>query len=379
MQISRRGLLKSAARQALIVPAIGLLPNMAWAEDEKQRLNGQYMLCAKHSDGGHVAVRIGGNGEIIQQFKLQDRAHGHAKNAAGDVVVFARRPDNQLYHIRQNGLLTTLYAPTGRHFFGHGVFSHDGKLLYCAENDFDHEDPRQTGKIGIWDLTKGLKIGEFLSGGIGVHQIRLLPDGKTLAIANGGILTHPDLPRQKLNLSDMRPNLALVNVTNGELISKLTLPKSLHQLSIRHIDVALNGDICVAMQYQGAKADQVALIAMVDNRRQLKTLSMPNDILAQNRQYIGSICYDISGQFFAATSPRGNLATFFSKAGDYIDQFNIQDVCAVAPSKYAGNFILASGEGAVVSYNIIKKTHKNLFIMQDSSPKYQWDNHMMAI
>ena len=42
------------------------------------------------------------------------------------------------------------------------------------------------------------------------HEAILLADGKTLAVANGGIETHIETGREKLNLDFMQPSLALV-------------------------------------------------------------------------------------------------------------------------------------------------------------------------
>ena len=42
-------------------------------------------------------------------------------------------------------------------------------------------------------------------------------DGETLVVANGGIATHPDLPRVKLNLPTMAPSLCFVDRRSGAL------------------------------------------------------------------------------------------------------------------------------------------------------------------
>ena len=42
----------------------------------------------------------------------------------------------------------TIPSIEGRHFFGHGVFSPDGKLLYATENDFE----AARGVIGVYDV-----------------------------------------------------------------------------------------------------------------------------------------------------------------------------------------------------------------------------------
>ncbi|MGL1922649.1 MAG: DUF1513 domain-containing protein [Hyphomicrobiales bacterium] len=372
--INRRTLLKSAAMQALILPALSA---PAWANDAE--LQTQFMLCARNADGQFVAVKITDDGKIAQQFTLADRGHGHAKSLNGDIAIFARRPNNQLYLIDKLGQMRVAYAPDDRHFFGHGVFSDDGKLLYTSENDFDNEDENATGVIGIWDVKQAQKIGEFSSHGIGVHQITLLPDGETLVVANGGILTHPDHPRQKLNLAHMQPNLALVNRKNGQLIEKFSLPAEFHQLSIRHLDVTADSEVVIAMQYQGGLTDDVPLLARISKHGELIFTQTPPKILKQNRQYIGSVCFDKTGTYFAATSPRGNIVSIYAENGVFLQQFLMQDVCAIAANSQPFEFICASGMGDIWLYNAHKNTVRKLRNQSSKASLYQWDNHMFAL
>lgn len=374
VKISRRILLKSAAAQALLLPALSA---PAWAAEPDILQN--YLLCAKNAEGAYVAVKITEDGQIKQQFTLADRGHGQAKSPTGGLAIFARRPNNQLYLIDKTGKMRLLYAPEDRHFFGHGVFSPDGKLLYTSENDFDNEDIDATGVIGIWDVKLGKKIGEFSSAGIGVHQIMLMADGETLVIANGGILTHPDHPRQKLNLTHMQPSLVFVNRKNGQLISKINLPAELHQLSIRHIDVTAKGLVAIAMQYQGGLAEPVPLIATVNQDAQFKFVHAPQNLIKRHKQYVGSICFDKSGEFFAASSPRGNIVSFYAKNGQFLSLYEMNDVCAVAAAPTSHQFILASGMGEIDLYKLSQKTATNLYQKSLKASLYQWDNHMLAL
>src|SRR5690606_30895384 len=110
---------------------------------------------------------------------------------------FARRPGTfaLVIDVVHGRILYRIASAESRHFYGHGAFSSDGRLLYATENDFAGE----RGVIGIYDAADGYRrAGEIPSYGIGPHELRLLADGTTLAVANGGILTRPDLPRVKL-------------------------------------------------------------------------------------------------------------------------------------------------------------------------------------
>ena len=49
-------------------------------------------------------------------------------------------------------------------------------------------------------------------------------DGKTLAVANGGLDTVPDAGRANLNADTMEPSLTFVDRGSGELLAKHALP-----------------------------------------------------------------------------------------------------------------------------------------------------------
>src|SRR3546814_16205164 len=87
----------------------------------------------------------------------------------------------------------------------------------------------------------------------------MLPDGHTLAVCNGGIRTHPDFPRAKLNLATMRPSLAYIDRHKGRLIAEARWPDDRHPLSIRHLDVAPDGTVAFGMQYKGPKGNAMPL------------------------------------------------------------------------------------------------------------------------
>ena len=85
-------------------------------------------------------------------------------------VVFARQPGTFAVVFDHTGRdePLTIASFSGRHFFGHGVFSTDGALLYATENDFD----KARGVIGLFDVGDGFtRIGEFDTFGTGPHEL----------------------------------------------------------------------------------------------------------------------------------------------------------------------------------------------------------------
>ena len=186
----------------------------------------------------------------MRSVELPERGHDIAlRPGTGEWVAFARRPGRFGVAVPTDRRPPVWFAAKpDRHFFGHGVFSADGKLLYTTENDYANAQ----GIIGVRDATDGYRqIGEFPAHGMEPHDVALLSDGRVMVIANGGIQTHPDRGNDELNLPDMKPSLVYVDVTTGDLLEEHVLAPGLHQLSIRHLGLAAGDHVVFGCQYRG--------------------------------------------------------------------------------------------------------------------------------
>ena len=204
---------------------LGHIPVAALAAEaeraaEAARPAGRYLSARKRGGRDETAL-LDESGRDLRVVPMPARGHSFAIDAAGGrAVVFGRQPG---FFALGFGLGAAgpveLDLPQDRHFFGHGAFFDDGRLLAATENDFDGG----RGVLGIYDASAGgayRRVGEFDCGGIGPHEVLLLPDGKTLCVANGGILTHPDYGKLELNLDTMRPSLAYLDAASGKLLER---------------------------------------------------------------------------------------------------------------------------------------------------------------
>lgn len=302
-----------------------------------------FLSAAREPDGGYSAVIFSATGDILHTEMLPDRGHGGAFDPVrGRAVLFARRPGRFAMAFDPHGPGTPLIfsPPPDRHFYGHGFFSPDGALLYASENDFDAE----RGAIGVYDAADGFtRIGEFESGGIGPHEILLLPDGRTICVANGGILTHPDFPREKLNLSSMEPSLVYLDRRDGSLIERWTLPAELSRLSIRHLAVARD-TVWFGCQYEGYEGDEVPLIGTHRPGEDIEFLTAPPGVMTGMKHYIGSVAASADGSRVATTSPRGNRLLVWDAATRTLrGERVLADVCGAAFS--AHQLLATHGDG----------------------------------
>ncbi|MFZ5962601.1 DUF1513 domain-containing protein [Thalassococcus sp. BH17M4-6] len=345
--------------------AAGLMPAPTWADAGSPA----FLSAAATADGAHMLCGIGADLGIVFQRPLPGRGHAAAAHPTRpEAVAFARRPGTFAVVIdcRSGDERALLQAPPGRHFFGHGAFSQDGDLLYTTENDYEGG----RGRIGIWDAAGGYeRIGEFDSGGIGPHEIKRLPGTDTLVIANGGIDTHPDSGRAKLNIPTMRPNLAYIE--RGDVVERVEPPEAMHKNSIRHLAVSAAGTVAFGMQWQG-EGNPPALVGRHDRGGQMTFMQADDDALRQMAGYIGSVAFGPDGRSIAVTSPRGGrVQVFDSRTGALTASTAIADVCGVAAQ--AGQIITTSGTGA------IRRLGGRAREGDMRHPSLRFDNHLIAL
>ncbi len=305
-----------------------------------------YASACRKPDGTFAFIVFDATGKVVRGIALQGRGHDCAFHVStGRVTGFARRPGNfaLAFNIRNSSPPKLFTTPQDRHFYGHGVYSNDGRLLYSTENDFANN----RGIIGIYDATNNYqRIGEFASHGIGPHDVTLLHDGQILAVANGGIETHPDMGRTKLNLESMQANLSFLDTQTGDLLSQHQLAKDIHKLSIRHLAPDASGNIWFGCQWEGDLRDTPALIGKAGLDQDIAMLDATAPLAPALRGYIGSICANGDGRWLAASAPRANQVIFVdTKLLRLAGTAQIADGCGVAASVSTNSFKATNGFG----------------------------------
>jgi len=339
---------------------------------------GRLFVSARATDEG--TYRVSGftpDGRPLFDLPLPDRGHSFALHPdRRNAVHFARRPGSFAKVIRLDRGAAThdIAPPDDRRFYGHGTFSRDGRLLYATENDFE----AGRGVIGVYDAADRFRrVGEMPSHGTGPHEMRLMPDARTLVVANGGIHTHPDMPRVKLNVPTMKPSLVYVDSRDGRLLREYRLPTELQRLSIRHVAIGRGGTVALAMQYVGPAGDLVPLVATQRGDTPIRLLAAPDDVVRDMNQYTGATVFDRSGRVFAVSSPRGDLFTFWDAAsGELLSTSSVADGSGIAPADAPGQFLASSGRGGVVAVDA--RTGAQRRIQSEFLATAYWDNHMIV-
>lgn len=372
--LSRRAFLKQLMASGFILTSSSVVADIT-AKDESSNKQTVFYSAAMNSAGQYVVAAISATGKLLFETRLPARAHAVAMHPSkNELLVFARRPRHFLLvlNAKTGKVIHQLQSAANRPLYGHGVFSHNGTRLYLTANDTDNRG----GVISVRDTTDSYRqVNEFSSGGIGPHELKLLRDGKTLVVANGGILTHPESGRSKLNLDSMTPALTYLDVEQGKVLDDFRLDSQYHQLSIRHLDVNQQDTVCFAMQYQGSRHDRFPLIGFHrQGQTKLQLATTPKTVLATMKNYCGSVCADASGKTFAVSSPKGNVITLWCEQGKFIASQSLSDGCGVAAGSEANSFYLSSGLGEFHHYQSVKKQDALLALFKH----YRWDNHLLS-
>jgi uncharacterized protein len=344
--------------------AAGLIPKPTWADAGGPA----YLAAAAKPDGSFALCGIGKALDITFEIPLPARGHAAAAHPTRpQAVAFARRPGTFALVIDcvSGAVKAQLHSPQGRHFYGHGAFSQDGDWLFTTENDYEQGQ----GRIGVWDVRNGYtRVGEFHSGGVGPHDIKRLPASDILVVANGGIDTHPDSGRVKLNIATMQPNLTYLD--QGEIAEVAELPSELHKNSIRHLAIGPDGQVAFGMQWQG-DGQMSALMGQHRQGQAIQLIGAQEDRARALDGYIGSIAYSRNGKKIAVTSPRGGVVHQYDAHNLTFDQmFELPDVCGVATQDRG--FAITSGRGDIGSLG-------SAGAALAQSDALRWDNHLVEV
>lgn len=284
-----------------------------------------------------------------------------------EALIIARRPGTIAIKVelKTGQLLQQWRAAEDRHFFGHACYSADGRHLYVTENDIDTGQ----GLVTVRDASTFQMLAEYRTHGIGPHELLLMPDGVTLAVANGGIQTLPETGRVKLNRGRIESSLVYLDSRDGKLLGKYPVPST--HLSLRHLAVTPAGSVAAALQFEGDKT-QPGVPLMMFHRREaaLQFADAPQTAWDRMRHYAASVAYDVASDRFALSCPMGSVIACWSAAGDYAGLIDVPNASGLAFGDRHG---FASNELGDVYRLDLARLNATL---HTQFPGVQWDNHL---
>lgn len=338
----------------------------------------RYMSAAATLDGRQVAVALSAEGEALYDLDLADRGHGLAlRPGSSEAICFGRRPGlfAQVFDLATGDPLTVVTPPgSERHFSGHGVFAPDGRYLLLTENDMD----AKRGMIGVHDAAAGYaRVREFPTGGIGPHDLRLLPDGATLVVANGGLDARHDA-MSAADKADIRSDLAYLDWRSGELLEQVKLDAHLSRMSIRHLALTAIGEVAAALQDSAETPDPAQPLGFLHRRGEaLRWLAAPAGGWGGFRGYCGSAASDRDGSVVAMSSPRGNCVGLWdAQDGGFVGLAPVHDGCGLAAFETPDRLLVSSGGGGLFT---IGRGAEEAVPYGAEASGYRFDNHLLRV
>jgi hypothetical protein len=302
------------------------------------------------------------------------RAHGNAIHPADPdrILFFARRPGTIAFELQRSTLQvrTVFETPAGRHLAGHGTFSSAGDFLFTPEHDYENA----RGVIAVRDTRTWKIVREIDTHGIDPHELAWLPDRRRLLVANGGIMTHPQSFRRKLNIPTMDPSLCVIDAGSGDCLEQWRLPD--HLLSIRHLSVDADGVAVAGLQYEGDPAQAPSVVAIYRPGSGFVLLDAPSAERMRFRAYVASVSLSASEDLIAAACPYGNgVACWSLRDAQYLG--------FVPQTEPYGLTVLQDGQIAVSQRDgdsavFARERHSQPLRLQNQAP-IRWDDHWSAI
>ena len=304
---TRRGFLRGAAGlgTATLVPRIG------WAAAGGPR----YLAAAGLPDQSYWLLGLTEAGAETFRLRLPDRGHAAAAHPSRpEAVAFARRPGTFALVIdcAEGARWRGCTRPRTGTSTGTAPSPRTGG---CSSPPRTRSPTAPAGSASGTRADGYRRIGEVWSGGDGPHEVRLMPDGRRFAVANGGIETDPTSGRSALNLATMRSNLAYLDVASGEVVQTLALDEGLRLNSIRHIAAGRDGTLAAGLQWQGSDLEHPPLLAVHrPGTDRLALYAAEPAVQRRMRNYAGSVAVSDDGRRAAITGPRGGLMLIFDLA-----------------------------------------------------------------
>jgi hypothetical protein len=363
MRISRRTLL-AAGTAALFA-----------GKPARADAGGRYLSAAATFAGRYAVVAVDEAGEIAFDLDVADRGHGLAvRPGSSEAICFGRRPGTYglVLDTLAGEVVTEILAASSRHFSGHGLFVQGGDLLLATEND----EVRHEGVIGIYDARANYKrLGEFPTCGIGPHDLALLPDGKTLVVANGGIdKRHDDNGGREL--SDIRSDLVYLDWQSQRLLDRAVLESQFARLSIRHLALTEAGDVAAALQDSADVPDLDFPLGFLHRPGSApRWLAAPDGGWVRLRGYCGAAAADRAAGLVAMSSPRGNCVGLWDESGAALEALAIHDGCGLSATGTPGELLVSSGSGELFAVSRAAASPSP----RGANGEFRFDNHMVRI
>ncbi|WP_444995908.1 DUF1513 domain-containing protein [Aliikangiella sp. IMCC44359] len=228
-------------------------------------------------------------------------AHGIHRNPTNknQLAIFEKKgPHACEYDLSSRKITRSIPKINNRYFYGHGAYSLDGKILFSTETELTGLN----GLIGIRNSSDLTYLGEFPSYGKEPHECKLIDNGKTLVVTNGGG-----------DKNGEPPSVTYIDVNSQKLIEKVELTRA--ELNTGHLAIGEKGDlVVVSAPRAGLGKEHLGGVSIRPKGQRLESISNPEAVTQKMLGEALSVSIHNKKRIAVVTHPDGNMVTFWSIA-----------------------------------------------------------------
>jgi hypothetical protein len=245
-------------------------------------------------------------------------------------AVFEKKgPGAALVDLQENTLERPIETARSRQFYGHGVFSADGALLYAAETRMDRG---LEGVLVVRDARSLAELGELPTHGRSPHDCQLAEGGKVLVVANGG----------GFHGGGERGNIAWIELASGKLLERVEVEDE--RFNAGHFAWTGRDLAVVSAPRDGLPAGQPqrGAVSLRHRAGPLVTMRKPAKVMERMIGETLSVVIDEERGVALATHPLGDAVTAWDPGrGALLELLEVPGPRGVAVAADRGSYLLS--------------------------------------
>ena len=236
--------------------------------------------------------------------------------------------------LREKRVVRPIATARDRHFYGHGAFASDGRLMYATESVISDE---YRGVIVVRDARSFEELGVFPSYGARPHDCVLRDGGRTLVVTHGG----------GRGVSEAEaPSVTYVDVKTERLLERVPIPSP--EFNAGHLALSARGDLAVVSAAAGGGGRDglgaASFRAAGRDGEPLRIMQDPVEVTGRMRGEALSVALHEPSGVVGVTSPFASLVTFWDlKRGELVRSLGLAEPRGIALSLDGSAFVISYG------------------------------------
>lgn len=270
----------------------------------------------------------------LARIPLDFLAHGftvHPQKPHLAAVFEKRGPGAALVDLSACKLLGYIRTRHQREFYGHGLWSSDGRIVYAVETALD----THAGLMVVRDANGFAELDTFPTYGENPHDCLFVDGGKTLVVTNGG----GDLGSSHV------PSVTYVDVASRRLLEKVVFSDP--KINAGHAVIARDGSLAVCSAPRDGLPQDTSLggVTIKPRKGKAERMRKPRPVVERMLGESLSLALHEKSGGLAVTNPAGGIVTLWDmRTGRLLRSVDVEAPRGVTLTLDERWFVLASGK-----------------------------------